>query len=151
MEFLSLNLRTFKKVFFQCLTINILIIAASYTSMILGLPYLLPVHLTRNFTSFFLIIMIIPAVVYTQRLKKDLAGLDEITDFEEKAMRYEKIYKNRLYWFLFSCIISCVLYVLSSRSIFLFYAVFDLAITFPYYPNKAVFQRELKSDEIIFY
>jgi len=151
MEFLSLNLRAFKKVFFQCLAINLLIVSASYTSMILGLPYLLPVHLTRNFTSFFLVIMIIPAVTYTWRLKKDLAALDGITDFEEKVARYEKIYRNRLYWFLFSCILSCVLYVLSNRSIFLFYAVFDMAITFPYYPSKAVFQRELKNDEINFY
>jgi hypothetical protein len=151
MELLSLNIKNFKNIFFQAIIIDLVAIITSYFVVSNGFSIIPLSRFSRTFTLPVLLVLIILGVFHTQRQKKQLDQLGNIADFDEKVAGYEKIYKGRLHWFLFSCLVCCLVHVLTARMSFLYYAIIDMALSLPYYPNKILFQKDLKSDEIILY
>ncbi len=148
MEFTSIDLRKFKKIFFLVLIVNFIAVVISYI-VVSGRFLILPgMGLSKAYTSPLLLIMAGLAIFHIQYQKKQLSRLENVTAFDEKLAQYEKIYRHRMTWYLFSCLLSCILYVFTARNLFLYFAIFDLITALPYYPNKILFQKELKYEEI---
>lgn len=150
MELYSVNLKSYKKTFWQALTCNITAVAASYILVANGYIILSPFYRSQNITSSILAVIILLSFFNSQYQRKQVRQLENYTDFDERVVRHEKIYKIRMWWFFISCASACFLYVLSAHTVFLYLAIFDLIITLPSWPNKMIIKRELKNDEIIF-
>ena len=150
MENLSLNLRSFKRIFFLCLIINLLLIAGSYLAFISKLPFLQHLQIIKSSYTYFSTVLVL-TFVHIVWQKRQLEAIDKAGDFEEKATRYSTLYRNRLYWLLLWCLVSCALFLLSFINTYFYFALFVLLFFLPYYPYKFQIQKELKNDEITFH
>ena len=149
MQFSSLNLGSFKRLFFLCLVLNLLIIAGTYLAFISKLPFLQHLQIIKSSASYFSIVMGLTFVhIFWQ--KRQLEAIDKADGFEEKAARYSALYRNRLYWLLLWCLVSCVLFLLSFINTYFYFSLIVLLFFLPYYPYKFQIQKELKNDDITF-
>ena len=96
-------------------------------------------------------VLLVAAVLltfYTMNQLRMLAGLE---DFNNRVTEHVKIYKVRLLLFLITCLLSCILYILTIHTVFLYFALFDVVVLLPLYPNKYVLKKELMNDDIVFH
>jgi hypothetical protein len=98
----------------------------------------------------FMILLIGSAVFYSFWQQKQRREMVKIMDFQSRVSAYKRIYLSRLYWHMLSGAISSIIYLTTSRRLFLIFAVLDLITMMLVYPNKFVFKRELMDDEIEF-
>ncbi len=96
-------------------------------------------------------VMVVLSVWHSKYQRKQLLALIIIDEFDARVQEYEKLYTFRMLWYLFSCLVSCFLAVLTGRTLFTYYAAFDILVSISYYPKLALFKRELQNDEIMFY
>jgi hypothetical protein len=96
-----------------------------------------------------LAIMFLVALVTSRMEIKMLKGL-AVVEFDERVAVYKKIYKSRVSWYVLNCFISCLLYYFTTTNFFLYFGIFDILRSFLNYPAKAVFMRDLKTNDIIF-
>ena len=131
----------------------------SITSAVLVICYLLVYFnygLMKNQTyaeqvkNLFMILLIGSAVFYSFWQQKQRREMLKIMDFQSRVLAYKKIYLSRLYWHMLSGVVSSIIYLTTSRRLFLIFAVLDLITMMLVYPNKFVFKRELMDDEIEF-
>lgn len=151
MDLYTINIKKYKVSFFQTQVINVIAVIGSYLLVQNDLYILSGLVTGQNLTNPILIAMVLLAVVHSQYQKNRLKKLHAISDFDARVEEYETFYKIRMLWYLFSCIISCFLAVLTNRNVFLFFACFDILISLPFYPGLRLFKRELKNDEIMLY
>ena len=104
---------------------------------------------SRRFTWPIMITMLALAFCYSYYRKKQLEKVFDVENFDDQVKAYENVYKLTMRWYLLSCMVSCFLAVLTARNIFLYFAGYDFIMMLPYYPNKLLFRRELRNDEII--
>lgn len=95
-------------------------------------------------------IMVGLALLSGANQKRKLAKIVGMSDFDSKVVAYQSFYRNRMLWFLFSCLVASVIGVLSGRMIFFYFALADIALALPYYPSLLLIRREMKNDDIIF-
>ncbi len=100
--------------------------------------------------NLFMIVLIGSAVFYSFWQTKQRRELAKIMDFKARVDCYRSIYMSRLYWHMLSGIVASMVYLTTSRRLFLIFAVLDLVTMMLVYPNKLVFKRELMDDEIEF-
>lgn len=148
MDIYTLNSKPYRRIFFSIIGINLLLIIGSYLSIRFGFNGLAAL-LGTGFALPLLGVMIVLAIVHSIYQRQQLAQLSRYEDFEEKLTRYERIYKIRMLWYLFSCVVSCILYLIFERQLFLYFAILDLVTALPFYPAVALFRKELKNEEII--
>ena len=131
----------------------------SITSAVLVISYLLVYFnygLMKNQTyaeqvkNLFMILLIGSAVFYSFWQQKQRREMLKIMDFQSRVSAYKRIYLSRLYWHMLSGVVSSIMYLTTSRRLFLIFAVLDLITMMLVYPNKFVFKRELMDDEIEF-
>lgn len=98
---------------------------------------------------FLLIVVCLAGVFffYQQIQRKKLLS---ITGFEEKVSYYEVFYRNRLWWQVFSCVLSGFLLLVTHRIIFLGFCLFDFISMLIAYPSPSVIKKELNDDDIVF-
>lgn len=150
MEFFTIEIKKYKNFFFSILIIEIAVAIASYILVSNGFYILAGFDPGKKFTSPILLALVVLAVAHAQFQKKKLSKLQQVTDFELRLAEYEKFYRFRLYWFLFSALVSCMLVLLTGRTLFMYFAVFDILVSLPYFPNKFLFKKELQNEEIVF-
>lgn len=149
MELHHVPLKFYKNIFLQVIIVNVFAIIASYC-LTYFLPFQ-PVIQDQQVTTILLAIPIFIAGYHTIHTKKQIRKLAEIADFDERVKKHVAVYRVRMLWYLGSCLFSCMLYILTTRNIFLYFAIFDLALALPGYPNKMVLKRELVNDDIVFH
>ena len=151
MQFYSINVRKFKSIFFQSIFLMLIAIAACFVLVNNSFIILSNFDPNRKFTWPILLAMIVIAVLYSYYRKIKLNRVFDFLEFNDQVEAYERVYSYTMRWYMFSCMVSCFLGVLTARNIFLYYAIFDLLVTLPYYPNRFLFRKELRNDEIIIY
>jgi hypothetical protein len=85
--------------------------------------------------------------IYTNSQRKKLLTIENI---EEKLAFHRKIFKMRIMWNVVACALSCFLFLLIGRNIFLYFALYDLFMLLILFPNKTFFKKELNDQEIVF-
>jgi uncharacterized membrane protein len=148
MDIYTVNSKPYRRFFLTIISMNVLFIAGSYLAIQQGLNGMAAL-LGTGFAMPLLGLMIVLAIVHTLYQRRQLAQLSNYTDFEEKLSRYERIYRIRMLWYLFSCVVACILYLIFERKLFLLFALLDLVTALPFYPAVALFRKELKNDEVI--
>ena len=148
MELYSIPTKSYKNIFFSVLSANIAAIIISYL-LVTQVLTVIPLRVERSVTTPILLIMVAVAFIHSGQLRKKLNKLHEIEDFEEKLKAYEKIYKFRMMWHLGSVLVTCLIFVLTSRYYFFYWVIFDLLVSLPGYPSRELFKRELKNEEVI--
>jgi hypothetical protein len=104
----------------------------------------------KQFTNPVLLGMVLIGFVHSNYQKNQLRKLKAIEDFDEKLIQHERFYKTRIMWFLFTCLISCFLFVLTGRYLFFYFSLFDLLVSFGGFPRKEIIKKELDKEDIIF-
>lgn len=130
---------------------GVLGIIVSYFLASRGLFFISVVGWGKQVTLPLLLVMFISAMWFTRKLRKRINAMHEIEDFEQKVQEYEKIYRARLQWNLLSCLILCLLFVLTGRFFFFYFSIFQVLFVIPLYPSAILFRRELKNEEVILY
>jgi hypothetical protein len=126
MSLFTINVKPFKKHFYQILIVNI---AINLTTLFLiknGIYLLSGFDPGKKFTLPFLFCMVITAFLFTHYRKKDLKRIQSIENFPDKVAAYESLYKERVSWYFFSNLLSCVLAILTGRMLFYYYSIADL-------------------------
>ena len=144
------DLKDLRKMFYITLSINaIATIAAYIAGSNVAAIVLFPTG-SRSIISLLMTLLVGVAISQTAFTKKKLEKLQTFTGFEDKVGYYKKIYQVRMYWKLLSCLSSCCFHIISGRSMFLYFAVFDVLTTWVYLPNKHVIRKEFDMEEIEF-
>ena len=151
MDLYSVNTKYFKRTFVLVAIGSVLAILASYFIGKSGLFFAPVIGISRKITFPLLLIMFILAMWYGRSLRKRLNAMWAIEDFDLKVQEYEKIYRARLQWNLIACLILCLLFILTARIFFFYFSILQFLLILPFFPNAALFKRELKNDEIILY
>lgn len=150
MDLFSINSKPYKRIFFLAIAANIFMVAGCYGLIRIGFDGLAAV-LGASFAMPLLLVMVILAITHSIYQRRQLNRLQRYTDFEERLVAYEQIYNIRMIWFVFSCIVSCILYLIFERMLFLYLAILDTLTALPFYPAASLFRREMKNDEIDIY
>ena len=149
MELYTIDTKTFKNLFLQSAVPMWLLVGGSFVIVNNGyitLPNFDPLH---KYSWMILLGMVILAVIYAYWRKKQLKQVYDQHTFEAEIRKYQNVYRLTMGWYLFSCIVSIALYLFTTRSMFLFFALYDVVISLQYYPTRSLFKRELRNDEII--
>lgn len=149
MDLYTIDARKYKAIFFQTLASKALFIIGTFVLLKAGIYILDGFDPGKKLTMPILIAMIVLSIVHQQYQARRLVKLQAISEFDLREQEYEKFYKFRLVWYFFSCLISCVLAVLTGRFLFLYFAIFDLVISLPFYPSLFLFKKELKNEEVL--
>ena len=150
MDLYTIDVRRYRNIFWQTLIPKLVVAVASFFMVTNGIYLLEGFDPGKKLTLPVLILLVILATFHSQYQRKRLAKLQEITDFDQRVEEYEKFYQFRLLWYLFSCLVSCGLSLLTGRYLFLGFAALDILISLPLFPSLQLFKRELKNEEIIF-
>ena len=151
LDLYTVDIKKYKSVFYICLVTNIVCTAFSFLLAANGFRLLSNFYPDTRLTLSILFMMVVFAFLHSSFTRSRLRKLSLIESFEERVAAYEKLYRLRIIWFLFSGFVSCALAVLSGRTLFCYYAMFDIVISLSYYPNLILFKKELNNEEIIFY
>ena len=94
--------------------------------------------------------MIGVAIIYSLYLQNQKTKLRSIKDFDVKKEFHEKYFKIRMTWYVISCFVSCVLFLLVGNWLFFYFGLFELFLLLIVFPNKFLFKKELEDDDIVF-
>lgn len=151
LELYTVDIKKYKSGFYTCLITNIVCTGTSFLLAANGFRLVSSFYPDTRLTLSILFVMVVFAFVHSSFTKSRLRKLSLIENFEERVAAYEKLYRLRIIWFLFSSLVSCGLAVFSGRTLFCYYAMFDIVISLGYYPNLTLFKKELNNEDIIFY
>lgn len=151
MDLYSVNTKNFKRAFVLVAIGSVMAILASFFIGKSGIFFAPVMGFSRKITFPVLLLMFIAAMWYGRVLRKRITAMGDIQDFELKVQEYQSIYRSRLQWNLISCLILCILFVLTGRNFFFYFSIFQFLLILPFFPNAALFKRELKNDDIILY
>jgi hypothetical protein len=151
MELYTINVKRYKAIYHQALIGNILQVGVLFILLRGGFRLIDNLQSVRAITIPLFAVILGMVVFHTYYIRKKLAGLEAIADFDERVNEHLKIYKVRLLWHFLSCFLSCFLGVLTGNELFFYFSLIDTLSMLPLYPNLAIFKRELKNDDIIFY
>jgi hypothetical protein len=90
------------------------------------------------------------AVLYSIFLKNQREKLRAVADFEEKKKFHKRYFHIRMVWYIGSCLVSCILFLLVANWFFFYFALFELLMLLIVFPNKFFFKKELNDDDIVF-
>jgi hypothetical protein len=150
MDILTFNLKPFKNLFYAALAVSVLATLAAYVAGANVFSIILLRADNLSETRGLLLLLVVAAILQTAYQKKLQKKLRSMKDLEVQATLYLKIYKLRLYWKCSSCLVSCFIHLLTGRNIFLYFAVFDVATTWTYFPNKALIKKEINTEDVLF-
>ena len=151
MDLYSVNTKNFKRAFVLVAIGSVMAILASYFMGRSGLFFAPVIGISRKITFPVLLVMFIAAMWYGRLLRKRIVAMGQIEDFDLKVQEYEKVYRARLQWNLISCLILCLLFILSGRNFFFYFSILQFLLILPFFPSATLFKKELKNDEIILY
>ena len=148
--FKIIDLNVYRSIFFSCLSICSVMIIGSWILIQSGLFIPGSDSIKNSFKDIIMIGLIGAAAlhtIYTNSQKKKLLTIENI---EEKLASHRKIFKLRLMWNVVACALSCFLFLLIGRNIFLYFALYDLFMLLILFPNKTFFKKELNDNEVVF-
>jgi hypothetical protein len=70
-------------------------------------------------------------------------------DFEDQLIAYEKLYNFKLLFHLLSCLILGMMYVITKRSNFFYFALFELVMMLQMFPSSVLFKKAFRNDQVI--
>jgi hypothetical protein len=89
------------------------------------------------------------SVFFSYYHKKQMERVFDWVNFEDQVKAYQKIYRLKLYFHLFSCLLLLLMYVVTIRQNFFYFSLVELVIILTMFPGQALFKRALRNEEVI--
>ncbi len=150
MDKLTINLSAFRKKFILLFLLVCLVVIGGYLLVLNGYTILESPEDTTELRNILIIVLIVLALVASWWKRNQKKKLVSTRTFSGKLSYYKQIYLSRLWWNLFSASAATFLFVLTGRSIFLYFALFEVLITALSYPFELVIKSDLGREDIVF-
>lgn len=149
MELKVVDQKPLKKTYYSFLAICSLITAGSTVLYFTGIGFFQFSGWAVRLKDIFLLLVVCGAAIFfffQQAQRKKMAAL---TDFNERVAFFETFYRTRLWWQVFSCVLSGFLLLVTRNIIFLGFCLFDYISMLIAYPSPLIIKKELGDDDII--
>lgn len=146
----TVELAPYRQWFRTTFTITLLLIAGSILLVWMDLrPSLAPAStkLLRDLLWYGPLVLV---VLYTFYIVKQQRKLLLIADFEERKVFHANLYRRRMYGYMVSTFLACVLYWLMATRFYLYISFFEILGLLVGFPRRQIFQRELGDPDIVF-
>ena len=144
-----LHLRIYRKVFFNFMIFNPVLIIVAFFLREAGLrtnKYLESVKASNYFFSAILILFLLVAIIF----KFSRSKFRMIRDEEAKLIAYRQFFVMKMWVYLCLSLIISLVYVLSGNYFFLYFAIFEFLLFLLDFPFKARVKRDLGDENIFF-
>jgi len=151
MSFYSVDIKPFKRIFYQTAISNCIILSGA---ALLASSGLLEAQITttgNRLSQPILLGMVLVAWIHSVSQRKQLARIVTIENFDQQIREYEKHYRRKMLWYFTACLISAILFIVTAKWIFLLFGVMDIVFSIAFFPRVNLFKRELQNDEIMLY
>jgi hypothetical protein len=149
MELKVVEQKPLKRIYFNFLAICATITVGSLILFLTGFGFFQYALWAIKLKDIFLLMVICLAGMFFFYQQAQRKKLLQISSFEDRIRFYETFYRNRNWWQVFSCVISCFLLLLTHRLIFLAFCLFDLITMLIAYPSPEMIRKDLGDEEII--
>lgn len=150
MDKLTIDLSAFRKKFILFFLLVCLIVITSYLLVLNEYTILENPEDATELRNIFIIVLIGLTLVSSWWKRNQKKKLGSTRTFSGKHSYYKIIYLSRLWWNLFSASAASFLFVLTGRSIFLYFAIFEVLVTVLSYPFELVIKKDLGREDIVF-
>jgi len=144
------NLRQLKRHYYTFLLISLCLAIVSI--LINGyFPLQVPepvAKAVRSWGTFLLLLLL--SFVYSGLQKKELKKILQTEDADQKFPLYERYYKYKLLWSVFSLCLLSGCWLISHSKFLLYFILIQLVLSLMFYPSRRVISKELKEMEIVF-
>lgn len=149
MQFYPLSIKKYKTLFIIILVANIVLIAVPFILAKMGYVFF-PAYKDSKLVSYSLIgLLIAGGLLQLTYQRKKLIQIAWIPFFDARVKKYDRLFTIRMYWHLFSCVVTAVIIIVTLDTYFFYYGILDVVMAFMYYPRLALFQRELREENIV--
>ncbi len=150
MDKLTIDLSAFRKKFILFFLLVCLVVITSYLLVLNEYTILENPEDATELRNIFIIVLIGLTLVSSWWKRNQKKKLGSTRTFSGKLSYYKIIYLSRLWWNLFSASAASFLFVLTGRSIFLYFAIFEVLVTVLSYPFELVIKKDLGREDIVF-
>jgi hypothetical protein len=144
------NLRLLKRHFYTFLLISV---CFAFVSILIHIyiQVQVPETVVKAVKSWGLfLLLLILSFLYSRLQKKELKKILHTEDSDQKFLLYERFYKNKLIWVIFSqCLLNACWLITHTKFLFYFILI-QLILGLVFYPSRRVISKELKDMEIVF-
>lgn len=144
-----ISIKKYKTLFIIILIANILLITVPFVLVKTGYVFF-PAYKGSKLVSYSLIgLLIAGALLQVKYQRKKLIQIAWMPFFDTRVKLYDKLFSIRMYWHLLSCIVTAIIIIVTLDTYFFYYGILDVIMAFMYYPRLALFQRELREENIV--
>ena len=145
-----INIKKYKTLFIFILIANIVLITVPFVLVKMGYVFF-PAYKGSKLVSYSLIGLLIAGTLLLQvkYQRKKLTQIAWMPFFDARIKLYNKLFTIRMYWHLVSCIVTAIIIIVTLDTYFFYYGILDVVMAFMYYPRLALFQRELREENIV--
>lgn len=145
-----INIKKYKTLFIFILIANIVLITVPFVLVKMGYVFF-PAYKGSKLVSYSLIGLLIAGTLLLQvkYQRKKLIQIAWMPFFDARIKLYNKLFTIRMYWHLVSCIVTAIIIIVTLDTYFFYYGILDVVMAFMYYPRLALFQRELREENIV--
>ncbi|MFD2918671.1 hypothetical protein ACFS6H_03045 [Terrimonas rubra] len=145
-----INIKKYKTLFIFILIANIVLITVPFVLVKMGYVFF-PAYKGSKLVSYSLIGLLITGTLLLQvkYQRKKLIQIAWMPFFDARIKLYNKLFTIRMYWHLVSCIVTAIIIIVTLDTYFFYYGILDVVMAFMYYPRLALFQRELREENIV--
>lgn len=144
-----ISIKKYKTLFIIILIANILLITVPFVLVKTGYVFF-PAYKGSKLVSYSLIgLLIAGALLQVKYQRKKLIQIAWMPFFDTRVKLYDKLFTIRMYWHLLSCIVTAIIIIVTLDTYFFYYGILDVIMAFMYYPRLALFQRELREENIV--
>jgi len=144
------DLTELKRFFKSCFFGMALLIAIAFVIARYSMSYNVAFLAGKGFSWLLIGLLFIGTVIYGQYYDRELKRILELENFNEKVQPYTTLYKRRILWNCLSMLFTIGLLILTRKSGYLYFSIFQLVVMIPLFPNKLFIGKELKQDDIIY-
>lgn len=149
MELKVVEQKPLKRIYYNFLAICSAIIVGSLILFLSGYGFFQYAIWATKLKDIFLLLVICLAGIFFFYQQAQRKKLVQYSNFDDKIRFYESFYRNRNWWQVFSCVISCFLLLITHRLIFLAFCLWDLVTMLIAYPSPAMIRKDLGDEEIM--
>jgi hypothetical protein len=97
-----------------------------------------------------MVCLVLFSYIFTSKSKKDLKTILNTPDFNNQVVKYESYYRKKIFLSGASLVITAFLFIMTTKNIFFYILIFQLLLSFVFFPTKKLISKALNNNENIF-
>jgi hypothetical protein len=149
MKIYTIQAKIFKELYYRSLTLGIIVIVMAFFIVNFGLSETVGFDPKRQWSMPILLGMFVLSLMFGWYNKSQMEKVLDWEDLEDQLIAYEKLYNFKLLFHLLSCLILGMMYVITKRSNFFYFALFELVMMLQMFPSSVLFKKAFRNDQVI--